>query len=377
MAYPGREEPLPYQTPAHSRMDVDEEGRYEHQEEEGHHVGLSQPQGGVQSYARVVAQPRMEDYAPQAQMNMGTERLLGRLEAAGQPVPATASFLQDNLAVMVMEGLLDQIELMRRQRITALEQIERAAKRKLTGYEGPSVEPKRARPQPPRPVEAVRAVAPVADRPGPAVVLKSFTLPARPPAAPVQVAPSVSRAPEVPLAELSLEQRDEEMRDAPTNRDEMALMNAIEAGARTRVPVSQVAGPSDRGLTTSSHAPVMQGPSRPSRGRKPPLKIADMELVDFPAGVPARAEFAQLIFMSPIVVPAPAAQFNVVVMATDPRTPAQYDGLMAEAAKTAATSKGKQRVVPTEEDASDYGQSSSEAEEKEEEGKTPAQRFQR
>ncbi|KAG6873252.1 hypothetical protein C0992_008927 [Termitomyces sp. T32_za158] len=50
---------------------------------------------------------------------------------------------------------------------------------------------------------------------------------------------------------------------------------------------------------------------------------------------------------------------------------------MAEAAKTAAASKGEQRVVPTKEDDSDYGQSSSEAEEEEEEGKTPAQRFQR
>ncbi|KAG6883811.1 hypothetical protein C0992_007726 [Termitomyces sp. T32_za158] len=302
----------------------------------------------------------MEDYAPQAQMNMGTERLLGRLEAAGQPVPATASFLQDNLAVMVMEGLLDQIKLMRRQRVTALEQIERAAKRKLTGYEGPSVEPKRARPQPPQPVEAVRAVAPVADRPGPAVVLKTFTLTVRPPAAPVQAAPSVSQAPEVPLAELSLEQRDEEMIDMPINWDEMALMDAIEAGVRMRVPISQVAGLSDQGLTTSFHAPVMQGPSRSSQGCKPPLKIADMELVDFPA-----------------VVPAPAVQFDVVVVATDLRTPAQYDGLTAEAAKTAAASKGKQRIVPTEEDASDYGQSSLEAEEEEEESETPAQRFQR
>ncbi|KAG6883339.1 hypothetical protein C0992_008973 [Termitomyces sp. T32_za158] len=83
--------------------------------------------------------------------------------------------------------------------------------------------------------------------------------------------------------------------------------------------------------------------------------------------------------MVPIVVPTPAAQFDVVIVATDPRTPAQYDGLMAEAAKTVAASKGKQRVIPTEEDDSDYGQSSSEAEEEEEEeeGKTPAQRFQR
>ncbi|KAG6882911.1 hypothetical protein C0992_010303, partial [Termitomyces sp. T32_za158] len=50
---------------------------------------------------------------------------------------------------------------------------------------------------------------------------------------------------------------------------------------------------------------------------------------------------------------------------------------MAEAAKTAAASKGKQWVVPTKEDDSDYGQSSSEAEEEEEEGETPAQCFQR
>ncbi|KAG6886851.1 hypothetical protein C0992_002020 [Termitomyces sp. T32_za158] len=180
-------------------------------------MGPSRPQGGVQSYARVVVQPRMEEYAPQAQMSMGTERLLGRLEAVGQPVPATASFLQDNLAVMVMEGLLDQIELMRRQRVTALEQIERAAKRKLPVHEGSSVEPKRARPPPPRPVEAVPAVVPVVAHPGPAVALTTSTLPARPPAAPVQAAPTLSRAPEVPLAELSLEQQDDEMIDTPVD----------------------------------------------------------------------------------------------------------------------------------------------------------------
>ncbi|KAG6870138.1 hypothetical protein C0992_000948, partial [Termitomyces sp. T32_za158] len=102
-----------------------------------------------------------------------------------------------------------------------------------------------------------------------------------------------------------------------------------------------------------------------------------MEVVDFPAGVPARSDFAQLLFMLPIVVPAPAAQFEVVVLATDPRTPAQYDGLMAEAAKTSAAAKGKGKVVPTLSDPSDDGQSSSAAEEEEEEGETPAQRFQR
>ncbi|KAH0583220.1 hypothetical protein H2248_011103 [Termitomyces sp. 'cryptogamus'] len=122
--------------------------------------------------------------------------------------------------------------------------------------------------------------------------------------------------------------------------------------------------------------PGMQGPSRPSRGRKPPLKVDNMEIVDFPAGVPTWADAAQLLFMLPITVPAPAAQFEVVMVATDPRTLVQYDGLMAEAAKTLAASKGKTKAIPTEEDLSDYGQSSEEEEEEEEEGEMPTQRFQ-
>ncbi|KAG6873029.1 hypothetical protein C0992_009145, partial [Termitomyces sp. T32_za158] len=143
-------------------MDVDEEGRYERQEEEVvYHPGPSRPQGGSQSYARAMAQPLFEEYAPQAQMSRGTDSLLSQLEAVGQPVPATASFLQDNLAVVVMEGLLNQIKLMRRQRVTALEQIDHAAKRKLLVHDGSSVEPKWARPQPPQPVEGAQAVSPI------------------------------------------------------------------------------------------------------------------------------------------------------------------------------------------------------------------------
>ncbi|KNZ71495.1 hypothetical protein J132_09530 [Termitomyces sp. J132] len=242
--------------PVHVRMDVDEEeeARYEH----AYYPGPSQLQGGGQSYARAVVQPLVETYAPQAQMRMGMEVLLGRLEAAGQPVPTTPEFLQDDLAVMVMEGLLNQIKLMRRQRITTLEQIDCTAKRKLPIHKGSSMEPKQAKPQPPQPMEVAREVAPV---------------------------------------------------------------------------------------------------------------VACL-------GVPTWADAAQLLFMLPITVPAPAVQFKVVVVATDPRTPVQYDGLMAEAAKTLAASKGKTKAVPTEEDSSDYGQSSEEEEEEEEEGETPAQRFQ-
>ncbi|KAG6895096.1 hypothetical protein C0993_010165 [Termitomyces sp. T159_Od127] len=142
-------------------------------------------------------------------------------------------------------------------------------------------------------MEVARAVAPVVAHPGPAVALTTPVLPAQPPAALAQAAPIESRVPDAPLAELSLEQRDEEMSDVPLDWDEMAWLD-----------------------------------------------------------------------------------FEVVMVATDPRTPAQYDGLMAEAAKTSAASKGKTKAIPMEEDASDYGQSSKEEEEEEEEGETPAQRFQ-
>ncbi|KAG6882378.1 hypothetical protein C0992_011858 [Termitomyces sp. T32_za158] len=69
-----------------------------------------------------------------------------QLKAAEQLVPPIALFLQDTLAVMVMEGLLNQIKLMRRQRISALKQIQHAAKHKLPSQEGASTEPRRVKP---------------------------------------------------------------------------------------------------------------------------------------------------------------------------------------------------------------------------------------
>ncbi|KAG6870340.1 hypothetical protein C0995_013692 [Termitomyces sp. Mi166 len=55
------------------------------------------------------------------------------------------AFLRDDLAIMVVEGLLDQIELMKRQHVSALEQIERIGKRKAPAFKEPMVEPKQAR----------------------------------------------------------------------------------------------------------------------------------------------------------------------------------------------------------------------------------------
>ncbi|KAG6859309.1 hypothetical protein C0995_001388, partial [Termitomyces sp. Mi166 len=78
-----------------------------------------------------------------------------------------------------------------------------------------------------------------------------------------------------------------------------------------------------------------------------------------------------------MVIPAPPPQLTVVVVTTDPRTPEQYDGLIATQQKAAAASKGKGKVVPTLSDKSNYGESLSMHEWELEEGESVAQRFQR
>ncbi|KAG6875913.1 hypothetical protein C0992_001726, partial [Termitomyces sp. T32_za158] len=145
--------------PLHSWMEVDEEEEHhECQLQDVHQKRYYQPalshcQAPVATYAHVVVPDVRREVAPQTQSEMGTNVLLLHLEAAGQLVPPTASFLQDSLAIIVMEGLLDQIELMKRQRISALEQINFVAKRKLPLYKGVSREPKQAKLQQPQPVE--------------------------------------------------------------------------------------------------------------------------------------------------------------------------------------------------------------------------------
>ncbi|KAG6870797.1 hypothetical protein C0995_010576 [Termitomyces sp. Mi166 len=80
--------------------------------------------------------------------------------------------------------------------------------------------------------------------------------------------------------------------------------------------------------------------------------------------------------MHTVSILAPPPQFAVVILTTDPRTPEQYDGLVATQQKTVAASKGKGKAVATVNDESDYGQSSSEEEQELEEGESAAQRFQ-
>ncbi|KAG6897138.1 hypothetical protein C0995_010799 [Termitomyces sp. Mi166 len=132
--------------PPYSQNESMDEGRYEC------------PQH-MRSYASVVMQPMLPARAEYAQYTHPVdEALLQCLEQAGQPVPAMAAFLQDDLAVMVVEGLLDQIKLMR-QRVSVLEQIECVGKRKAPAFEEPIVEPKQARAPLQRPQELAWAPA--------------------------------------------------------------------------------------------------------------------------------------------------------------------------------------------------------------------------
>ncbi|KAG6859176.1 hypothetical protein C0995_010952, partial [Termitomyces sp. Mi166 len=114
----------------------------------------------MRSYVSVVTQPMFPAQVEYVQyMHPVDEALLQHLEQAGQPVPATAAFLWDDLAVMVVEGLLDQIELIKRQHMSVLEQIERVGKCKAPTFEEPMVEPKQARAPSQRPQELAWAPA--------------------------------------------------------------------------------------------------------------------------------------------------------------------------------------------------------------------------
>ncbi|KAG6876501.1 hypothetical protein C0992_012752 [Termitomyces sp. T32_za158] len=129
-------------------------------------------------------------------------------------------------------------------------------------------------------------------------------------------------------------------------------------------------GPTNRGLAESSHASGTPGPSKSHWGHKPPIMIDWLEVVDFPADIPEWAGPTQMLFLKAILIPAPPTQLMVVVVPTDLRTPVQYDGLTV----TAAADKSKQRMVPSIDNDSNYGELPSK--EEEEEGKTPTQRFQ-
>ncbi|KAG6898468.1 hypothetical protein C0995_009594 [Termitomyces sp. Mi166 len=126
--------------------DSADEGHYEHPQQ-------------MRSYASAVMQSVLPSRAEYVQYAHPVDEVLLQRLWAGQPIPAMVAFLQDDLAMMVVKGLLDQIELMRRQCMTMLKQIECVGKRKAPVFEEPMVEPKQARAPSQRPQELAWAPA--------------------------------------------------------------------------------------------------------------------------------------------------------------------------------------------------------------------------
>ncbi|KAG6898672.1 hypothetical protein C0995_008885 [Termitomyces sp. Mi166 len=207
----------------------------------------------------------IQEHAPYVQPV--NKALLQHLEQAGQPVPAMAAFLQDSLAVIVIEGLLDQIEMMRRQRVTALEHIEHAGKCKAPAYEEPVVEPKWARALVRRPQEFVRAPAPTVVQPPPSHVQppSSFST-----SMPVYLDSVMPR----PIQELNIlavadapamqQGRRVEALYAPVMGSQAGLSSQGEARLAPEIPVlkAQPVAVESHGLSASLHAPDVSGPTK-------------------------------------------------------------------------------------------------------------------
>ncbi|KAG6893905.1 hypothetical protein C0995_015685 [Termitomyces sp. Mi166 len=199
--------------------------------DEGHY---ERPQH-MRSYASVVMQPMLPAQAEYVQyMHPVDEALLQCLEQAGQPVPATAAFLRDDLAIMVVKGLLNQIELIRRQCISTLEQIECVGKCKAPMFEELMVEPKQAR----APSQCPQELAWV----------PAHTVAQLPPSICTDLAP-VHRVQELdilaePFAELSLEASDQIMSDAP----------AVQQEQRSEAPQAPIVSSSKAGASSQGGA---------------------------------------------------------------------------------------------------------------------------
>ncbi|KAG6898591.1 hypothetical protein C0995_009196 [Termitomyces sp. Mi166 len=235
-----------------------DEGRYEHPQQ-------------MRSYASVVMQsvlPSRVEYVQYA--HPVNEVLLQCLEQAGQPIPATAAFLQNDLAMMVVEELLDQIELMRRQRMTVLEQIERSTVTASSGVGMGTC------------MYCCMAAA-MTDEIG----KRGINL-------------EVSE----PLAELSLEASNQIMSDAPAVQQEQRsevpqapVASSSKAGASSQggarvvpelpAPHVQLAAAESHRLLVSVPAPDVLRSSKHCRGQKPQADTSKIDVVNFPSNVPA------------------------------------------------------------------------------------------
>ncbi|KAG6876319.1 hypothetical protein C0992_013380 [Termitomyces sp. T32_za158] len=157
------------------------------------------------------------------------------------------------------------------------------------------------------------------------------------------------KAPDAPVEERSLDQRDEEMDEVPLIREDLEFIDHFKSMAPS-------AGQKVGLRAQAAHSYRQSGAGQLSNGHSGAGRAGPATLYEG-SYLPSSAQPVD----------------SVVKLSIDPRTPAQYDELMA----TAAVDKGKQRAVPAIEDDSNYGQLQSKEEEEAKEGELATQRFQR
>ncbi|KAG6848235.1 hypothetical protein H0H93_002057, partial [Arthromyces matolae] len=257
--------------------------------------------------SRTVVPSRVDDHA--------LAELMQRLENIGRQAPEDASFMHHEVAIEFIGGLVDDIELLRRQRQRTLGTLSRVEKRRAVSPEEVASEPKK-----PRHGEEVRQGERL---PTPGTL--NFS--------------SYSNSP-IPMSELSLAPS-----ESPSNIRGDAGVPV--ASTMVNVPVPQNAPPSLPAVPVVV-APVVSTPTAPAafagaptpmqgldasihapgRRRRAKRAIDESTLTDvtFPPFLPQHAGPTVLRFSPAIDVPAPPPTYPTVIVPIDPRKPQEYDG---------------------------------------------------
>ncbi|KAG6847450.1 hypothetical protein H0H93_008040 [Arthromyces matolae] len=257
--------------------------------------------------------------------------LLQRLENTGHAIPGDVSFLQNDFAIEFVGELVDDIELLRKQRQSTLTTLSRVEKRKALPADEFTVEPKKLRHldgnrtreraltpalSEPSSSRMSDVAAPIVNFPTPKVDAPSpptFTFGTATTVTPMVITNHPTPALPAPPSFTTQEAVQEVSMQAPeaiTSRPPQVL--AVES-----LPTSQ-----EVGLDASMHAPS-------SRRKKMRRAVDESTLIDvtFPPILPHQSGPTVLRFSPAMDVPAPPPTYPTKIVPTDPRTPAEYNGI--------------------------------------------------
>ncbi|KAG6835154.1 hypothetical protein H0H93_004395, partial [Arthromyces matolae] len=222
-------------------------------------------------------------------------QLLQRLEVAGHCVPADAEVLQDPLAIDIISGLLDEVDLLKRQRKQTLSTLSRAEKRRASTPEEDTSEVKRP-----------RWYEDEATEPHPH---KSTS-----------TQPSVRTDSPLPMSDTSATPSVATTRLSASSYTTPAGPNRSRSPGPSSSSSGLLAPPQVSSSTTSGLAASMHAPQPRRRREKKVVDESTLDPVTFPAEVPANAGPGVLKFFPEVSVPAPPAVFPKATPTPDTRS---------------------------------------------------------